>query len=192
MHSVLGNGNPVWARISLRNVFLLDLWRGRLMGCAFSDEMTYSDIHVHCLFLTHLFQFLFIFLFHVLCMIKGWVSLQDFTFLSRHTYSLNLLLASPLLLIWLWIHNVGPVINVRILQPNSRHLGLLHMNAITPSAVIHPLSCAPSPHLCHSPFCLQESIYFLYLSTVFPDFIYSINNNQQPIQTVDKQSFILN
>lgn len=135
------------------------------MGCAFWDEMTYSDIHM-CTVPFSLFPpFSVSFHISIPYIIKGYKILL----FCPDTLLLISCSHFPLLLICLWIHNMGPVINVRILQPNSRHLGLLHMNAITPSAVIRPLSCTPSPHLCHSPLYLQEDIYFLYLSTVFLD-----------------------
>ncbi len=56
--------------------------------------------------------------------------------------------------LYLLIHNVGLDINVKILQLNWRHLGLLHLNAITSSAAIRPLFFILSPILCHSPLCL--------------------------------------
>lgn len=166
----------------------LPFWRGWLRGWVVLFGMKWhSDIQMHISHTFHLFPFLFIFVFHVLCILK--VGLQDFFFLSRHTS--NLLFSLPLCyLCYLWIYNVGLVINVRILQPNLRHLGLLYMNAIAQSAVIRPRSCAPSPHFCHSPLCLQEGMYFLHFSTVFPDFIYNINNNQHMITYTNTRSAI--
>jgi len=64
--------------------------------------------------------------------------LQDFDF-SVQTQTSNLLFSLPLFNLLLWIYNVGPVIDLL---------------SSTPSPTLRP-------HLCHSPLCLQEGMYFL-------------------------------
>lgn len=90
LHSVLGNGNQVWARISSRNVFLCEWgWGDGLCFLGWNDVQTY--IYTYALSISHSFH-LFPFVFHVLCILK--VGLQDCSFMSRQTS--NLLFSLPL------------------------------------------------------------------------------------------------
>ncbi len=115
--------------------------------CFLGRNDTCRHISTCALSISYPFPFLFMYLFNA--------------YKTRSVYRIFPFCTDTLLLIsyshfplYLLIHNVGLDINVKILQLNWRHLGLLHMNAITSSAAIHPLFFILSPILCHSPLCL--------------------------------------